>query len=165
MWMMLPPPAAYAGDGMLAHMEGAADVDRERALPVGIIELGDRRLRRKDRGVVDEDVQGAEPPGRRDDRGAGRSAPADVARQTRRGPARSRNGGGSSGRSLAVDVGAEHRGALASELRTDGVADAAGSAGDDRDLSLQSTAGHVRCIHDRRRAFQRWALPPPRFTL
>ena len=60
---------AHRGDGVLRAEEDAAGVDRHHAVPLLDRAILDRDARDDDRGVVDQDVQLAEAPGRGLDRG------------------------------------------------------------------------------------------------
>ena len=117
-------------NGELAHQEGAGEVDRHRLGPVLLRDIDNGPVRHENRGIVDENMQPAEAlPGQR--RGGFRIGRAGHVATQRNRPFRSalRNVGGAVRRDDIRPLPQEGAG--------DGVADAAGRAGDDGGLARE----------------------------
>ena len=126
---------------MLGEQEGAVEIDRRRAPPVGERDAGDGPGRQVVDGVAHQDVEASVLAQRRGDRGFGGRLLGDVGRQRDRLPSPGAHVRDRADDAVVVDIDAHHRRRFAREPAADGAADPAAGAGHDRRLALQ--ARHV----------------------
>ena len=138
-----PPAAARIEHELrrgLGGEERPLEVDAHDEVEARLAHVGER-LADLDAGVVDQDVEAAEGLVRVAHEALGLARYADVRAQCDRLPAQLLDPGGDGARAVAAAVVVHrHVGALAREAQRDGLADAAGAAGDERSLALESHA-------------------------
>ena len=120
--------------------EAAVQVDRQHLLPVGELELVDR-VDDLHAGVGDQDVQRAEVFHHLIGAGLDRRLVGDVHGDAERLAAGLDDGRGGGLRRLPVDVADRHLGAFLGVELGDRLADAAGRAGDQGDLAVETVHG------------------------